>query len=277
MNLSEAILNRASLLLGTNKMQRLSDCKVIIFGVGGVGSWTAESLIRSGIIHLTIVDSDRVCVTNVNRQAMATTKTIGMVKVDAMKERLLAINPAAQINAIQDIYTAETANNYDLSQYDVIVDAIDSLKDKALLIINACKTKAFFVSSMGAALKIDPTKVHVAEFWKVKGCPLGHALRKKLKHNKTMPERKFPCVYSEELLTNLGNAHTCGTSGCMCPKNKIGTGRADLEDHEWCSSKAQINGSLMHITAIFGLTIAGLIMQEITKEPDENSDTATSN
>ncbi|MBE6340784.1 MAG: tRNA threonylcarbamoyladenosine dehydratase [Bacteroidales bacterium] len=266
MDISEAILNRATLLLGDENMQRLSERKVIIFGVGGVGSWTAESLIRSGIMHLTIVDSDRVCVTNVNRQAMATTTTIGRVKVDAMKERLLAINPNAQIVAIQDIYTAETANNYDLSQYDVVVDAIDSLKDKALLILNACKTKAFFVSSMGAALKMDPTKVQVAEFWKVKGCPLGHALRKKFKYNRTLPSRKFPCVYSEEVLPNLGEARTCGTSACMCPKNKVGTGRADLENHEWCSSKAQINGSLMHITAIFGLTIAGLILQKLTAQ-----------
>ncbi|MCR5696909.1 MAG: tRNA threonylcarbamoyladenosine dehydratase [Marinilabiliaceae bacterium] len=266
MDISEAILNRATLLLGDENMQRLSERKVIIFGVGGVGSWTAESLIRSGIMHLTIVDSDRVCVTNVNRQAMATTTTIGRVKVDAMKERLLAINPNAQIVAIQDIYTAETANNYDLSQYDVVVDAIDSLKDKALLILNACKTKAFFVSSMGAALKMDPTKVQVAEFWKVKGCPLGHALRKKFKYNRTLPSRKFPCVYSEEVLPNLGEARTCGTSACMCPKNKVGAGRADLENHEWCSSKAQINGSLMHITAIFGLTIAGLILQKLTAQ-----------
>ncbi|MBP5419025.1 MAG: tRNA threonylcarbamoyladenosine dehydratase [Bacteroidales bacterium] len=266
MDISEAILNRATLLLGDENMQRLSERKVIIFGVGGVGSWTAESLIRSGIMHLTIVDSDRVCVTNVNRQAMATTTTIGRVKVDAMKERLLAINPNAQIVAIQDIYTAETANNYDLSQYDVVVDAIDSLKDKALLILNACKTKAFFVSSMGAALKMDPTKVQVAEFWKVKGCPLGHALRKKFKYNRTLPSRKFPCVYSEEVLPNLGAARTCGTSACMCPKNKVGAGRADLENHEWCSSKAQINGSLMHITAIFGLTIAGLILQKLTAQ-----------
>ena len=266
MDISEAILNRATLLLGDENMQRLSERQVIIFGVGGVGSWTAESLIRSGIMHLTIVDSDRVCVTNVNRQAMATTTTIGRVKVDAMKERLLAINPNAQIVAIQDIYTAETANNYDLSQYDVVVDAIDSLKDKALLILNACKTKAFFVSSMGAALKMDPTKVQVAEFWKVKGCPLGHALRKKFKYNRTLPSRKFPCVYSEEVLPNLGEARTCGTSACMCPKNKVAAGRADLENHEWCSSKAQINGSLMHITAIFGLTIAGLILQKLTAQ-----------
>lgn len=268
MDLSAAILNRATLLLGTEAMTKIAQTNIIIFGIGGVGSWAAESLVRSGAQNITIVDSDRVCVTNVNRQLMATTTTIGQVKVDAMKKHLLEINPTCNVNAIQDIYTAETAQNYNLDQYDVIVDAIDSLKDKALLIINACRTKAFFVSSMGAALKIDPTKIRVAEFWKVKGCPLGHALRKKLKHNQTLPARKFMCVYSEELLTNKGKAHTCGTNQCMCPKNKVGEGRADLEDHEWCSTKAQINGSLMHITAIFGLTIAGLILQHLTKESE---------
>ena len=266
MDLSAAILNRTSLLLGAEAMQRIEQTRVIIFGIGGVGSWTAESLVRSGIKDITIVDSDRVCITNVNRQMMATTATIGQVKVDAMKHRLQEINPTCNVTAIQDIYTAETAQNYNLDQYDVIVDAIDSLKDKALLIINACKTKAYFVSSMGAALKMDPTKVRTAEFWKVKGCPLGHALRKKLKHNKTLPERKFMCVYSEELLPNLGQAHTCGTSACLCPKKKVGEGRPELEDHEWCSSKAQINGSMMHITAIFGLTLSGLILQYITQQ-----------
>ena len=265
MDLSVAILNRATLLLGQEKMQRISSTRVIIFGVGGVGSWTAESLVRSGILDITIVDSDRVCITNVNRQMMATTATVGQVKVEALKQRLLEINPACRINAVQDIYTDSTAANYDLDSYDVIVDAIDSLKDKALLILNACKSKAYFVSSMGAALKIDPTKVRTAEFWNVKGCPLGHALRKKFKHNKVFPARKFMCVYSEELLSNLGQARTCGTSACMCPKNKVGAGRADLEDHEWCTSKAQINGSLMHITGIFGLTLAGLILQHITE------------
>ena len=116
-------------------MERIAQKRVIIFGVGGVGSWCAESLIRSGIKHLTIVDSDRVCITNINRQLMATTKTVGMVKVDALKERLLSINPSAEITALQQIFTAETADSFHLDEYDYIIDAIDSLKDKALLIL----------------------------------------------------------------------------------------------------------------------------------------------
>lgn len=261
--IEKAIYNRAERLLGPDAMERIGEKRVIIFGVGGVGSWTAESLVRSGVRHLTIVDSDRVCITNVNRQNMATMQTVGMVKVEALRERLLAINPKADILALQKIYTEETADDFAIDTYDYIVDAIDSLQDKALLILRATRTKARFFSSMGAALKIDPTRVSVAEFWKVKGCPLGAALRRRFKHNKTFPARKFKCVYSDELLPNLGQSHACGTSACLCPKAENGPGDPDLLNHEWCSSKAQINGSLAHITAIFGFTIAGMIVQDI--------------
>ncbi len=260
-SIEKAIYNRSERLLGADTMDALGQKSVIIFGVGGVGSWCAESLVRSGFRRITIVDSDRVCITNVNRQIMATMKTVGMVKVDALKERLLSINPKAEITAIQKIYTESTADEFGIEQYDYIVDAIDSLQDKALLILNACRTKSAFFSSMGAALKMDPTKVAVAEFWKVKGCPLGAALRRRFKSRKTFPSRKFKCVYSEELLPNLGRSHTCGTAACLCPKAENGPGDPELLNHEWCSSKAQINGSLAHMTAMFGFTLAGLIMQ----------------
>ncbi|MCR5044695.1 MAG: tRNA threonylcarbamoyladenosine dehydratase [Bacteroidaceae bacterium] len=263
------IFRREELLLGADMMEVIASKRVIIFGVGGVGSWCAESLVRSSIEQLTIVDSDRVCMTNVNRQLMATMKTVGKVKVDVLKERLLDINPAANITAIQDIYSAETADSFHLSSYDYIVDAIDSLKDKADLILRATKTDAKFFASMGAALKMDPTKISVAEFWKVKGCPLAAALRRKFKHNKTFPSKKFQCVYSEELLRNRGENKSCGTSQCLCPKAQDGPGRADLLNHEWCTSKAQINGTIAHTTAIFGFTLAGLLIQDICKSYEE--------
>jgi len=266
MGIEKGIFKRMELLVGDKAMTLAGDARVIVFGVGGVGSWCAESLVRSGIRRLAIVDSDRVCITNVNRQLMATTKTVGMVKVEALRDRLLEINPQAEIEAVQDIYTEETAESFHLDDYDYIVDAIDSLKDKALLILNACKTKAVFFSSMGAALKMDPTRIGVAEFWKVKGCPLAAALRRRFRHNKTMPRKKFKCVFSEELLGNLGYEATCGTAACMCPKAKLGPGNPKLLNHEWCSSKAQINGSMVHITAIFGFTIAGLIINDIYRK-----------
>ncbi len=269
MGIEKGIFRRTELLLGNDALLEIENKRVIIFGVGGVGSWCAESLIRTGITHLTIVDSDRICITNINRQLMATTKTVGQVKVDALKQRLLDINPSADITAIQDIYTEETAEKFHIEEYDYIVDAIDSLKDKALLILNATKTDAVLISAMGAALKMDPTKIKVAEFWKVRGCPLGAALRRKFKHNKEFPSKKFKCIYSEELMKNRGVNKSCGTEKCLCPKAAGGPGREDLLNHEWCTSKAQINGSLAHITAIYGFMISGLIFEDICDKMNE--------
>ena len=117
---------------------------------------------------------------------------------------------------------------------------------------------------MGAALKMDPTKVRVSEFWKVDGCPLAAVLRRRMRKMKRFPQRKFQCVWSPEVLPNLGEqVRSCGTAACMCPKAERGEGRQDLLNHEWCTSKAQINGSLAHITAIYGFTLAGLVMQDI--------------
>ena len=251
----KAIYNRTELLVGPGVMERLAACRVIVFGVGGVGSWCAEGLVRSGVTHLTIVDSDRVCITNVNRQSMATMETLGDVKVEALKAHLLTINPKAEIEAVQAIYSEENADSFALDSYDYVIDCIDSLKDKITLILRASASKAVFFSAMGAALKVDPTKIRVAEFWDVRGCPLGAMLRKKLRQRKTLPAKKFLCVYDEEVLPNLGQVTTCGTERCMCPKGP--------DMHEWCSSKAQINGTLAHITAIFGFTLSGLVISDI--------------
>ena len=153
---------------------------------------------------MTIVDSDCVCATNINRQLMATTETIGQPKVEVLKKRLLSINPKAEINALQQVYCADTADSFHIETYDYILDAIDSLDNKVLLIRRACETSATFFASMGAAMKMDPLKIDIAEFWKVKGCPLAKALRNKFKKSKQFPAKKFKCVYSEELLENKG-------------------------------------------------------------------------
>ena len=268
MSLSSSIFNRTSLLLGDDVMENIYKKRVIIFGLGGVGSWCAESLIRSGIQELVLVDSDRVCITNVNRQLMATPKTVGQVKVEVLKKRLLEINPHAKIIALQDIYEAANTEKFELDTFDYIIDAIDSLENKMQLLYHASKTKATVFSSMGAALKMDPTRIKVAEFWKVSGCPLGRALRDKFKRKKLFPKKKIMCVYSDELLKNRGKSTSCGTDACMCPKIRHERSEAELQnenlvDHEWCSTKAQINGTMAHATAIFGFTIAGLVMQDI--------------
>ena len=208
MGIEKGIFQRTELLLGKSFIEKASEKRVIIFGIGGVGSWCAESLIRSGIRHLTIVDSDRVCVTNVNRQLMATTKTVGKVKTDVLKDRLLEINPTAEITALQKIYSPETSASFELDNYDFIIDGIDSLSNKLHLIQTATKTSATFFSSMGAALKMDPTRIKVTEFWKVQGCPLGAALRNRLK-KMGGTSKKFMCVYSDELLTNQGENAAC--------------------------------------------------------------------
>ncbi len=232
-------------------MKRIQEQHVIIFGIGGVGSWCAEGLIRSGVQHLTIVDSDCVCVSNINRQAMATTSAIGKVKVEALKGKLLDINPQAEINSIQAIYSAETQESFHLEEYDFVIDAIDSLAHKAELILHATTdlpTRVKFFSSMGAALKMDPTQIKTDEFWNVKGCPLARALRQRFKRDHKFPKRKFRVVYSPELLPNKGEV----------TETVSGQGITDT----WTAQKAQVNGSVVHITAIFGFTLAGMVLQE---------------
>ena len=222
------MFQRAEQLLGTDAMKRIGAQRVIIFGVGGVGSWCAEALVRTGVKHLTLVDFDRVDVTNINRQLMATQQTIGQVKVEALRERLLTINPQAEITALCKLFDEESAPTFALDSYDFIIDAIDLLKDKALLIELACQTKAKFFSSMGAALKLDPTRVQVAELWKVKGDPLARALRNRFKKQQRFPKRKFKCVFSDE------------------PAQQVG----------------EVKGSLVQITAVFGMTLASLVIQK---------------
>ena len=224
--MNEGIFSRTALLFGEAGVERLRSLRVIIFGVGGVGSWCAESLMRTGVGHLTMVDCDVVCDSNVNRQLMATTRTVGRPKVEVMRERLLEINPEADITARQEVFSAETAGNFDLDAYDYVIDAIDSLRDKALLILRACESKACLFSSMGAARKLDPQRVKVTEFWKVEGDPLARTLRKRFKHEGVFPTRKFQCVYSDER-----------------PSGDVG-------------------GTAAHVTAVFGLTLASRVIQD---------------
>lgn len=250
----KGIFKRAELLLGNTLMNRIADTRIILFGMGGVGSWCAESLVRTGVKHLTIVDSDFVCETNINRQLMATTKTVGLRKVDVLKARLLDINPDAEITTIAGVYSEETSASFDLESYDYIIDAIDSLKHKVNLILTATRTKAKVFSSMGAALKMDPSRIKTAEFWKVKGCPLAAAIRRKMKQE-GKPSKKVMCVYSDEVLENKGLKYENDESKS-----------SQLLKQDNPSVKAQTNGTLVHITAIFGFTLAGLIIKDICKD-----------
>ena len=244
----QEIFNRSTLLLGKDGMQSLREARIIVFGVGGVGSWCAEGLIRAGISHLTIVDSDKVCPTNINRQLMATHLTIGQAKVEAMKQRLLDINPEAEITAIDAMYTEESAASFHLEEYDYVIDCIDSLRDKCDLILRTTALeRPTLLCSMGAALRIDPTKVRMAEFRKVEGDALARAVRNRFKKAKTFPRRKFLCVYSEE----------------PAMQNQLSE---DTIQEELKFNKVQTNGSLCHITAIFGMMLAGEVIKRLATD-----------
>lgn len=250
--MSSDIFQRTELLLGSETMDKLSQLKVIVFGIGGVGSWCVESLVRSGIGNITIVDSDTVASSNINRQIHATTLTVGKPKTEVMKARLLEINPNVNITAIQKIYDADSCSDFELDKYDYIIDAIDSIYNKVHLLRTASNTQAVLFSSMGASLKMNPEKISVAEFWNVKGCPLGARVRKIMRQGE-LPAKKFLCVYSEELLENKGAALPIPR-----PDN-------DNDVHDWSTKKAVINGTVSYITAIFGFTLAGLVIQDIAK------------
>lgn len=219
---------RAELLLGAGTMERLAKARIIIFGVGGVGSWCAEALIRSGVGSLTIVDMDTVAPSNVNRQLPATALTVGESKVGAMRRRLHEINPDAEVIALQRRFSAENAADFELETYDCVIDAIDSVADKAELILRTTASGTPLFCSMGAARKLDPARVQVKEFWQVKGCPLAAALRSRFKRSGRYPQRKFKCVFSDEVL----------------PPPASGP-----------------NGSIVTITGVWGLTLASLVIK----------------
>ena len=221
------MFTRTIQLLGEEGFAALQHARVILFGVGGVGGWCAEALLRTGIGHLTLVDFDKVDTTNLNRQVVATHENIGQNKVLEMQKRLLNIAPEADVQAIDRQYNAETVDTFDLAQYDIVIDAIDMVECKALLLYNATVAGCKVYSSMGAGRKTDPQKIRTAEFWKVQGCPLARALRTKMKKAGLMPASKIQCVYSEEI---------AGAQGTLAP-----------------------------IVGVFGMTLASMIINDLVR------------
>ncbi|MGN0847850.1 MAG: ThiF family adenylyltransferase [Kiritimatiellia bacterium] len=245
-----AIFDRTELMLGAAALAALGAARVAIFGLGGVGSWCAESLVRSGVGRLMLVDSDRVCITNVNRQLMATTQTVGQVKVDVLARRLREINPCVSLDVRPQVYSAETAADFDLAAYDYVIDAIDSLAEKAALIRHALSIPSVTLfSSMGAALKLDPFQIRASAFRAVAGDGLARALRRTFKKTGGIPERAFTCVWSPEQRENQG-------SGPM-------DGGAAPAGHDRDARKARVNGTVAHTTAIFGFALAGLVVSDV--------------
>jgi tRNA A37 threonylcarbamoyladenosine dehydratase len=242
----QAIFSRTELMLGTAALEALARTKVAVFGLGGVGGWCAEALVRSGVGRLMLVDSDKVAESNVNRQVMATTATVGEVKVEVLAKRLREINPLVELDVRARRYTEDTAGEFALGEYDYVVDAIDSLDCKAALIRHALSIpSATLFSSMGAALKIDPFQIRATEFRKVEGDGLARALRTKFKKTGGMPSRKFTCVWSPERRGNLGAETGDGEPG------------------------KRVNGTVVHTTATFGFALAGLVVQDVERRVRE--------
>lgn len=230
--------SRSEALLGEQSMEALRSKRVIIFGVGGVGSWAAEALIRTGLTHLTLVDGDTVQASNINRQLPATRETIGMPKVEALKARLLTINPDAQISTVPEMMNDAWLQANGLSEYDYVIDAIDSVNDKVDLILYATRVRGLKIfSSMGAALRFDPTQVTTAELMAIKGDALAKAVRVRMKKLDRYPYKKVRCVYSTE------QAQRC-----------------------------EERGSLMQVTAVFGCTLASLVIDDIRKASQKNAE-----
>ncbi|MFH1529368.1 MAG: tRNA threonylcarbamoyladenosine dehydratase [Pseudomonadota bacterium] len=273
--MSSPLFHRSELLIGREAMERLARSRVILFGVGGVGSWCAEALIRSGIGHLTLVDSDCVCITNVNRQLQATPGNVGRYKVDELATRLRSINPDAEIVPRREAWGLETCGDFALETFDYVLDAIDSLSPKLGLIDNTLALGRTLFSSLGASGKLDPTRIRTATIWDSHGCPLARRLRKRLRRRGiTTP---FKVVFSlEALLENRGEAAACGTDACDCPRFAIGPDGEEGEAHEWCSHKAFINGSMAPVTAAFGFALASLVINDVvaaeTRKNQENTE-----
>jgi len=228
---------------------------VILFGVGGVGGWCAEALVRSGIGHLSIVDNDNICVTNVNRQVQATTRNVGKSKVGELRDRLIAIHPRVTVDAIEEVYDFAGRDRFDLHAYDFVVDAIDSYTHKMELIEHAWEVGTPLFSSMGAANRIDVTQIRTASLWNVRMDSFAKILRRGLRRRGFHGD--CTCVYSEE--PSIAPVETtsvaCGTHQCYCHQEE------NPDNQDWCSKKLVINGSAMPVTAAFGMALAGLILQ----------------
>jgi tRNA A37 threonylcarbamoyladenosine dehydratase len=247
---------RLSLITGAEALEKLERTGALIFGAGGVGSWCAEALVRSGVGKIGIVDSDTVCVTNINRQVQATSRTVGLFKVEALKQRLLEINPRCEVSAWNRVFSRESAGEFGIERADYVIDAIDSLSHKLDLIETSCAAGVPLFSSMGMAQKMDPARLKTADIWKTEGCPLARLVRQGLR--KRGFSGSFTVVYSDEQLPRREEiAVACGSKLCLCSGGK---------GVEWCSGKKVINGSAVTVTAGAGMILASLVLRDITEK-----------
>ena len=234
-------------------MDRLYHARVAVFGIGGVGGYTVKALARSGVGALDLIDDDRVCLTNINRQIFATHKTVGQYKVDVAQQRILEINPHAVVRTFKTFYTPETASQFDFSQYDYVVDAIDTVTGKLELVEQAEKAGVPIISCMGAGNKMDPTAFEVADIYETSVCPLARVMRQELRKRGI---KKLKVVYSKEPpLTPIDDMAISCRAHCICSP---GTARK-------CTQRRQVPGSNAFVPSVAGLIVAGEVVKELAR------------
>ena len=243
--------SRTQLLLGEEAMDKLKKSRVAIFGVGGVGGYVCEALARSGVGTFDLIDDDKVCLTNLNRQIIATRKTVGKYKVEVMKERILDINPDAKVNVHQCFFLPENADEFSFNEYDYVVDAVDTVTAKIEIIMQAQKQEVPVISSMGAGNKLDPTAFRVADIYKTKVCPLAKVMRREMKKRGV---QKLKVVYSEEQpIQPIEDMSISCRANCICPPGA---------KHK-CTERRAIPGSVAFVPSVVGLIIAGEVVKDI--------------
>lgn len=243
--------SRTELLVGKEAIDKLNKSRVAVFGVGGVGGYTVEALARSGIGALDLIDNDKICLTNINRQIIALHSTIGKYKVDVIKERVLDINPKCEVTIHKTFFMPETESEFDFSQYDYVVDAIDTVKGKIELILKAEREKTPIISSMGAGNKLDASAFLVSDIYKTSVCPLARVMRYELKRRGI---KKLKVVYSKEqpLTTKQDGKQLC-KDGCVCPPGSASN----------CAKRRDIPGSAAFVPSVAGLIIAGEVIKDL--------------
>lgn len=243
--------SRTELLLGKEAMEKLKNAKVAVFGIGGVGGYVCEALVRSGVGAFDLIDDDKVCLTNLNRQIIATRKTVGKYKTDVMKDRILEINPDARVEVHKCFFLPENADEFPFDKYDYIVDAVDTVTAKISLVMKAQEMNVPIISSMGAGNKLDASQFRVADIYKTKVCPLAKVMRRELKKRGV---KKLKVVYSEEQPTRPVEdmAISCRTN-CICPPGAA---------HK-CTERRDIPGSVAFVPSVAGLIIAGEVVKDL--------------
>ncbi|HEY5562363.1 MAG TPA: tRNA threonylcarbamoyladenosine dehydratase [Clostridiaceae bacterium] len=243
--------SRSELLIGSDGLEKLKNSKVAVFGIGGVGSYTVEALVRCGVGSIVLIDDDCICLTNLNRQLHATRKTVGKPKVEAMRDRILEINPQCEVTIIQKFYMPDVAEEMLDKSYNYIVDAIDTVTAKIDLVVRANEYGIPIISAMGAGNKLDPTKFEVSDIYKTTVDPLARVVRKELRSRGI---KKLKVVYSkEEPIKPIETDNSSCRVGCICP---IGTTRK-------CTVKHQIPGSMSFVPSVMGLIIAGEVIKDL--------------